>query len=126
MDILFPEIKRSELVEIGAFSSQGANQGTFLARISPIFIVLALKLPHCLITATREVERVLRRAKIELKEICEADPKVLTSEERVQWGRYYEHKPKVYLIDGKRSLINNLDYLLGKVSVTVKDVYLGF
>ncbi len=55
-----------------------------------------------LVTVTSYMRIALERAGAPFEPFCSADPSVLSEEERVRWGRYYNFDPQTGIIDLKK------------------------
>lgn len=87
-------IKRNDVAEIGNLvATQGGS--SYL-----LFMVLTAVLQQAgfewvVFTATPQVQKVLAYLGLQVHVLCEADPARLTQSSAVEWGRYYQSKPKV-------------------------------
>ncbi|WP_415679622.1 thermostable hemolysin, partial [Vibrio diazotrophicus] len=90
-------IRRSEIVEIGALASDCPKYASLIIKILPL-LSWSLGFRVILCTATKQLRTLLKYYKIPFEYICESTPDVLTDSERESWGSYYENSPQLVFI----------------------------
>ena len=90
-------IRRSEIVEIGALASDCPKHASLIIKILPI-LSWSLGFRVILCTATKQLRTLLKYYKVPFEYICESTPDVLTASERDNWGSYYDNSPQLVYI----------------------------
>lgn len=87
-------VARAQIVEVGQFAGLGA--GAFRAMIVQLTAWLHRHgFRWVVFTGTASLRNAFGRLGLAPTDIVAADPTRLSEEERLQWGRYYEHAPHV-------------------------------
>jgi hypothetical protein len=96
-------IPARQLVEIGQFASfSGAGAGTYL--MSRVLRFLKMKQDRCaILTATYKVRCLLAALNVEFDDLGPARIERVRDKD-VDWGTYYQHQPRVILIDLQRGI----------------------
>lgn len=102
------QVAREHIVEIGNLvaSQRGASQLIFLLMTASLRVA---GFQWMVFTATRTLRNTLERLDFPLTDLGEANPDVLSPEERTQWGSYYSTEPRVLA-----ARLDDLDLLLEK------------
>lgn len=96
-DLLGVSVQRSSLVEIGNLVStwRGSSQMLFIALAS---LICRSGAEWAVFTATPEVQKLLRRLRVEQYTLCEANGRRL-GVQLAGWGTYYDTKPTVIAVN---------------------------
>lgn len=88
------KIERHEIAEIGNLASAGNGASIFLfAALSAYLNSRSIR--YAVITSTHNLAKRIEKLGLKPKLICDADPSLLTAEERSCWGSYYDTSPQV-------------------------------
>ncbi|TMP31508.1 hypothetical protein CWB99_04450 [Pseudoalteromonas rubra] len=117
LDTLGIELSRQEICEIGAFSSFKGRGGALKLLESLPYIMWSKGQKYTLVTVTPIVEKMIARLGFYFHEVARANVEMLPQQQQSTWGRYYEHNPKVLLVDLAASLQSTLPLLFGKYQV---------
>jgi len=99
------DAQRSEIIELGNFSSFKRNGGNQLIFITAAWIYLYKHhFKHILFTLTNQVARQLISLNFPLVYIQEASNQQLSNREKKQWGTYYNQKPSIYYISINKTI----------------------
>ncbi|MBQ0796443.1 thermostable hemolysin [Zhongshania sp.] len=101
-EILGRPVERSSLVEIGNLVStwRGSSQMLFIALAS---LICRAGAEWAVFTATPEVQKLLRRLRVEQHALCEADGRRL-GVQLADWGTYYDTKPTVIAVNARSAI----------------------
>lgn len=93
----YDNIRRSEIVEIGALASDCPKYASLIIKILPL-LSWSLGFRVILCTATKQLRILFKYYKIPFEYICDATPDVLSESERDNWGTYYDNSPQLVFI----------------------------
>jgi hypothetical protein len=101
-NLLGKEVQRTSLVEIGNLVStwRGSSQMLFIALAS---LICRSGAEWAVFTATPEVQKLLRRLRVEQYTLCEADGRRL-GVQLADWGTYYDTKPTVIAVNARSAI----------------------
>ncbi|MEX1664055.1 thermostable hemolysin [Zhongshania arctica] len=101
-DILGRSVERSSLVEIGNLVStwRGSSQMLFIALAS---LICRADAEWAVFTATPEVQKLLRRLRVEQYTLCEANGERL-GVQLADWGSYYDTRPAVVAVNARNAI----------------------
>ncbi|CAA0117942.1 MULTISPECIES: thermostable hemolysin [Zhongshania] len=101
-NLLGNEVQRTSLVEIGNLVStwRGSSQMLFIALAS---LICRSGAEWAVFTATPEVQKLLRRLRVEQYTLCEADGRRL-GVQLADWGTYYDTKPTVIAVNARSAI----------------------
>jgi len=98
---------RRSICEIGSLSTDPALIPSVKSVVAYFpWFATRLGCEFALVTVTSYMRTALERAGAPFEAFCNADPSVLSAEERVRWGRYYNFDPQTGIID-----LKHLDFL---------------
>lgn len=99
------KVCRKQVAEVGSLvSCQAPGAGSMLVEMIP-WLLWAMGFEYVLITATSQLQTIMRKAKLSFHPICKANKFKLADEYGdVNWGGYYETNPLVGIVDVKSSL----------------------
>lgn len=101
-NLLGRPVQRTSLVEIGNLVStwRGSSQMLFIALAS---LICRSGAEWAVFTATPEVQKLLRRLRVEQYTLCEADGRRLGLQ-LADWGTYYDTKPTVIAVNARSAI----------------------
>lgn len=94
------QLARYQIAEVGSLASDNPNAAADLIRLMPI-ITWFMGCKAVLCTSTRRLRRLLSFHQVPYLVLADASPEMLSAEEKVAWGSYYEQTPQtgVVMID---------------------------
>ena len=87
-------IERGQIAEIGNLASLGKGASIYLFAALSSYLN-ARKIHYATITGTKMLQDRLHKLGLEPRALCKAVPELLSEEERLRWGSYYEQNPQV-------------------------------
>jgi len=113
------EIVRSQICEIGSFSSFGYKTAAYKLLETLPQILWSKGMRFTLVTLTPIVENIINKLGYTYHPIGVADINKLPIEQRHQWGSYYDHRPIVFLVDILASAQSTLPLQFGRFNIDV-------
>jgi hypothetical protein len=91
-------VERRKIIEIGNLAPANAGQARWLITTLNAFM-LGAGFTHVVFTAVPRLKNAFSRMGLPLTELAEAHGDALPDEEKINWGSYYEARPKVFVGD---------------------------
>ncbi|MDX8397823.1 MAG: thermostable hemolysin [Mariprofundaceae bacterium] len=91
-------IPRQMIVEVGNFAEAGPGGGRD-AIIALVSFLFGAGYQWAVVTAVPKLANGFRRLGLRYVELGEADPKCLSESQKLAWGSYYDHSPKINAAD---------------------------
>ena len=91
-------VNRDMIVEVGNLAEAGPGGGRD-AIIALVSFLFGAGYQWGVVTAVPQLANGFRRLGLQYIELGEADPNKLSPEQRIAWGNYYDHKPKIRAAD---------------------------
>jgi len=92
------KIERKKIIELGSIVSSEPGSGGWLIIAMSAWLKGA-GYDWAVMTATDDLKKAIGKLGIELIDLVQANPNVLSVEEQQDWGSYYENDPVVYVAD---------------------------
>lgn len=117
------QVNRSSIVEIGNLSATHRGSSQLL------LVILAAILDQgnyewVVFTGTPQVQKIIRRFKVPLYTLCDADPARLVDSSLSEWGSYYDTQPKViaFRLSDTRAIMKQHKVLMSMLALYKKQI----